>query len=1084
MDRLSSGLEGRATIMLSGPGYGKTSLVGRFLHEHEEDSVWYWLDPTDGDPRTLFRYLIRGIKEHAPDFGERSELLWKDLRTHPFEVERLADIFMSEAEESLDRRIVLVLDGVQHLEGSSLCARALHRLLTYLPGTLYLILLGRSAPDLGAKSLSAEGAVAVIEGDELLFTLEETEALLVGTYRLKITPGTVRRVHARTRGWVTALQLLRQTARLEPEAPDLPEEVFARTESEIFDYLSEEVFASEEKEVREFLLGSSLPSFIDPDICAEVLADGEGRGLRTILSRLTRRHLFLSPLESQGEYYAYDPLFLDFLRRKLRAEAGPAAKRALDLRYGQAYAHRGAFTQALSHWIAAEEVGGVSKLLERHGKALLDSGTLETVLQAAQFLTEHGVRTVAIEDLQGEAYRLSGDYPAAIGHFETALGMRGKKGEKLEGDARASTLQGLAYSLLKTGEPGRAGEIAMEALEESNRQDPALTARILNTLSIIRYRENRLHEALDGWKEALGLARRAKDEHLVLMIAHNLGLPHAVRGDFRRASECFQILTSPDNARVGPQEGAAHLNLARIGTLRAEFDSAALFLSDAKEIARKFKLQALSADVLEAEGTLLREMGDLNGADERYRRARTLFMELGQMDLLANLAEEEAILASLRGNAHGAEEQATGLVERARESGDDEALASSLLALGEIQVRSGHWERARSSLGDCAARFNALDRAYQQCMARLWLALACHQNGDARAARAEADEALSLAAQFDYGAGVSKIAQLDESFRRELASLPSGAPFSVVLSAETAGSASVRPQELPVRPGVDLTVRLLGPIEVFRDHGRKIPPSAWKIRRSLDLFCYLATSRNRRATKDRIVEALWGSARPAVIEKNFHPTISFLRRALNHAHSVPKNFILFEKGAYLLNPAYTYEIDTELFEEAIRSAKGKASRGDARGGIAEYTVALALFRGSFLDEDYSEWTEAPRAHFDELYLGALQETARLHREFGDPETGIMLLKQLVEREPLDEEASCHLMKALGRQGSRAGVEKEFSRLARALREELSAAPEPKTLRAYEESLAAGTNLPGAGDQGPETRPASGRSPRQPLKRNS
>src|SRR6266581_5509451 len=95
----------------------------------------------------------------------------------------------------------------------------------------------------------------------------------------------------------------------------------------------------------------------------------------------------------------------------------------------------------------------------------------------------------------------------------------------LRGSARASTLQGLAYSLLKTGEIERAAEIARKALQEAGSDDPALLARILNTLSIVQYRQNRHQEALAGWKEALARARQAADDHLILMIAHNLGLP-------------------------------------------------------------------------------------------------------------------------------------------------------------------------------------------------------------------------------------------------------------------------------------------------------------------------------------------------------------------------------------------------------------------------------------------------------------------------------------------------------------------------------------------------------------------------------
>ncbi|MCI0407635.1 MAG: hypothetical protein L0191_03560, partial [Acidobacteria bacterium] len=68
-ERLRRIAEGRATVVLAGPGYGKTSLIARFLQEPGFDSVWLTLDPSDRDPWLLFRYLIRGLREHVAEFG-------------------------------------------------------------------------------------------------------------------------------------------------------------------------------------------------------------------------------------------------------------------------------------------------------------------------------------------------------------------------------------------------------------------------------------------------------------------------------------------------------------------------------------------------------------------------------------------------------------------------------------------------------------------------------------------------------------------------------------------------------------------------------------------------------------------------------------------------------------------------------------------------------------------------------------------------------------------------------------------------------------------------------------------------------
>ena len=108
-------------------------------------------------------------------------------------------------------------------------------------------------------------------------------------------------------------------------------------------------------------------------------------------------------------------------------------------------------------------------------------------------------------------------------------------------------------------------------------------------------------------------------------------------------------------------------------------------------------------------------------------------------------------------------------------------------------------------------------------------------------------------------------------------------------------------------------------MEIFRDPTKPFAPDAWTTRRSRDIFCYIATSKHRRVAKDVLIDTFWPEEDPAVIEKNFHPTISHIRKALNSRQPFKQNFIVFRDGAYQLNPELSFLMDAEEFQLLVEA---------------------------------------------------------------------------------------------------------------------------------------------------------------------
>lgn len=75
-DRLLKELEearhAKLTAIVAGAGYGKSTLAAEFLQPLNRPFVWYQLEDTDCDLSEFITYLVAGLRNIQPDFGEKT----------------------------------------------------------------------------------------------------------------------------------------------------------------------------------------------------------------------------------------------------------------------------------------------------------------------------------------------------------------------------------------------------------------------------------------------------------------------------------------------------------------------------------------------------------------------------------------------------------------------------------------------------------------------------------------------------------------------------------------------------------------------------------------------------------------------------------------------------------------------------------------------------------------------------------------------------------------------------------------------------------------------------------------------------
>jgi LuxR family transcriptional regulator, maltose regulon positive regulatory protein len=1054
MERLAANLSRAVTLVTANAGAGKTTLVADFVREYVPRFVWYQLDHTDADPAVFLSYIAYGIRQFVPDFGQATLAY---LRQSPAEVgqrpERAVDALLNEVLDQIDQPLVIVLDDYHHLGDAESVHAAVDRLLAYQPDVLHIIIVSREAPPLQLSKLRSQGALAMIDRNDLLFTGEETQALFNQVFGLDVTAERLAEFRERTQGWVMALQLIRQVAQRQSRngadaaEPDLSE-ISRRSERDVFDYFAEEVFDFEPEPTRNLLLRASLLDRVELDTCVRLYPDS---GCSTIFPSLVSRNVFITlATDGSGEEYRLHPLFRDFLRRRLLSEVGRAGVLAEHAQIADFFLSRGNWERAVRHFLEADEFDRAAKMIADRGQEWLTSGALGSLAASADALPVEAIeRHPRALTCRAEVARLQGEYDKAQAMLRRAAVLLQNQGD-CEGEAEA--LHSLATIARRQGDFEAAFAHLDRAIELSDEQSQ-VRVKCGNTRGACLLALGKWTEAEREFRAALQLAEEQRDEHYARWIVHNLGLPLGMRGDFGEALRWMRRpLRDERSAAPIPREADAHFNIARLHLYLGEFEICEQHLDRAMERCQLFNMIGVRAQVFETYGMLYRELGDVARAREFYERAARDYDKAGVELARCELLDEQAQLELQIGNLAAARKLIDQLINARRNLNDELRNQTAALTLGRILIAQGEEESARAELDSALGYFRQNGLYYYEAQACIALAQCDVAAGRDVQMLERLRRALDLAARYDY----------EYWLRRELAAYPR--MFAMPEVAELlppdarehlASQMTIREpsaaepvQEVSSVPLADLTINLLGHVEIFRDQKRQFAADAWTTRRAHDILCYIASRRHRRASKDTIIDTFWGEADFDVVAKNFHPTMSHIRKALNSNQSFKQNFLLYRDGDYVLNPDFAYSIDIEEFDRL--AAEGDAARRarDQERCVSCYEAAVKLCRGEFMRGCYEEWVEEQRSYYNERYLHMLETLAMA--AFGQKEwpRALQLTNQILRDDPYREDIHCLVMRTHAAQGNRAAVKEQYETLRDLLRKELAVEPASETQKVY------------------------------------
>ena len=250
--------------------------------------------------------------------------------------------------------------------------------------------------------------------------------------------------------------------------------------------------------------------------------------------------------------------------------------------------------------------------------------------------------------------------------------------------------------------------------------------------------------------------------------------------------------------------------------------------------------------------------------------------------------------------------------------------------------------------------------------------------------------------------------------------------------------------------GTEVAVQLLGPFHLVQN-GRSV--DATNGGKGLRVLKYLFSHSDHPVPKDVLIDLFWPDSDLDTVGRNLHQAIYTIRKALRQGTAIAHH-IVFENGAYLVNPALSVWCDRDTFESL--AAAGRLAEIDRRtkDAIEAFSGAERLYRGEYLaDSPYEEWALGDRERLRLLYVDVANRLADLLLVSGDVDASLRVSTKVLRQEPCDELTHRRLIRCYGQTGQRNLAIDQYQAYVACAERLYGLGPSPETTALYHAVIA-------------------------------
>ena len=994
------------------PGAGKTTLAASWVDVRRRSCVWYQVDAGDADVATFFHYIGLAVGQAVP---LRKQPLPHLTPEYLASIDIFARRFFEDAFEHLPAGTVLVFDNVQMAGKDNALYDMLRIAIECAPENVRVLCLSRAPPPPPLARLRVNRALSMLQYDAVRLTLEEARAiaLLRGTDDVvKVTA-----IHQRTLGWTAGLVLMLEGPPGARSAPDVshPETLFGYFASEVLDRL--------DPSLRDLLVSSAiLPKMTASDVEALTCSDQGGR----FLADLASRNYFTYRLSPQQPVYEYHPLFREFLLTQLRETCPSDRLRRLQSDAAQLLEASGLVEDAALLWAAAADRSASSHHILKHAPRLVTEGR--------SYVVEKWLAALPADHLGAEPWlqywsgicRLAFDPSGARPYLEKAF-LLFQRNEDVSGayESWASIVDTFVYEWSDFHPLDRWLDV-FNVLQVSYPTIPssAIEAHVASSIfTALMWRRPNTPD-LARWAERVKrMTLESADVRSRIIAGNHLALYYLWMGEFTSAIVIVESLRpAMRESRIDPltrmtwyvMEGMYAWFAADFAACIAAVEAGSQLAIDSGVHLHDLYLYAqavyggLSLNAPEVAAKYLQQM---SGVPTARRTDHSL------------LQYQMAAAAWCRGEFALAVEHGETAARIATDTGAALLEGFCHTELSLFLFSAGRHEAAAVALARGRAAAQGLNHVcYLSFLYGAWFALSQGR---------QADAVESLREAFALGAAQRYV----NSPHWNSVMMARLCAFALEHDVESGHARMlIQRRNLPA-PGDS---RHLGswpwPVRIYALGRLRLeikgarPTTARKAQRKpLELLALLVASGAEGVSVERAVEALWPALGGTPSREALRVTVYRLRRLLEG-----DDCVLTVDGRLVLNAMCCW-VDAWAFEQALEE------------GAPLNAEVLALYRGSFMDEEHSEvWALAYRERLHTRYVRAVLDTGAGLEKRGELEQALAWYERGLERDALVEALYQSVLKCCAKLGRRAEGLSAYARCRERLREALDIAPSQQT----------------------------------------